>query len=212
MKYKAVVFDLDGVICSTDKYHYWAWQCIADKIGVEFDKQINHRLRGIGRMESLDIILENHDEELSIAHKLDYAKQKNSLYIEMLEDMSSHDLTDDVRNTLETLRKLGFKLAIGSSSRNAKLILEKIGLGDFFDTISDGTNISRSKPHPEVFLTACSALNLEPKDCIVIEDAKSGVDAALAGGMDCAAIGNASSYNKATYSLQKLSDILQYLV
>lgn len=211
MKYKAVLFDLDGVICSTDKYHYRAWQCIADKIGVEFNKQINHRLRGIGRMESLDIILENHDEELSIAHKLDYATQKNSLYIDMLDDMTPYDLSDDVRKTLYTLRELGLKLAIGSSSKNAKLILEKVGLSDFFDAVSDGTNINRSKPHPEVFLTACSSLGVQPKDCIVVEDAKSGVDAALAGGMDCAAIGNASSYNKATYSLQRLSDILKHI-
>lgn len=211
MKYKAVVFDLDGVICSTDKYHYRAWQCIADKIGVEFDKHINHRLRGIGRMESLDIILENHDEEISIAHKLDYATQKNSLYIKMLDNMSPSDLTNDVRKTLDTLRELGFKLAIGSSSKNAKLILEKVGLSDFFDAVSDGTNISRTKPHPEVFLNACGYLEVKPEDCVVVEDAKSGVDAALAGGMDCAGIGNASSYNEATYSLQKLSDILQYL-
>lgn len=211
MKYKAVVFDLDGVICSTDKYHYRAWQCIADKIGVEFDKQINHRLRGIGRMESLDIILEKHDEELSIAHKLDYATQKNSLYIEMLDDMSPDDLTNDVTRTLDTLRELGFKLAIGSSSRNAKLILEKVGLSDFFDAVSDGTSISRTKPHPEVFLNVCSSLGVAPKDCVVVEDANSGVDAALAGGMDCAAISNASSYNEATYSLEKLSDILKYI-
>lgn len=212
MKYKAVVFDLDGVICCTDKYHYRAWQCIADKIGVDFDRHVNHRLRGIGRMESLDIILEKHDEELTIAHKLDYATQKNSIYVEMLEDMSPSDLSKDVRKTLETLREHGYKLAIGSSSRNAKIILEKIGLGDFFDAVSDGTNISNSKPHPEVFLKACNDLDLEPKDCVVIEDAKSGVDAALAGGMDCAGIGNASSYNKATYSLRKLSDVLKYVI
>lgn len=212
MKYKAVVFDLDGVICSTDKYHYRAWKCIADKIGVEFDKHINHRLRGIGRMESLDIILKKYDEELSIAHKLDYATQKNNLYIEMLGDMTPCDLTKDVRKTLDTLRELGIKLAIGSSSKNAKLILEKVGLNDFFDAVSDGTNISHSKPHPEVFLMACDYLGVEPKDCVVVEDAKSGVDAALAGGMHCAAIGNASSYDEATYSLHKLSDILQYVV
>lgn len=211
MKYKAVVFDLDGVICSTDKYHYMAWQCIADKIGVKFDRHINHRLRGIGRLESLDIILENHDEELSIADKISYAAQKNSLYIDMLNNMSPSDLSNDVQKTLYTLRERKIKLAIGSSSKNAKLILDKVGLGDFFDAVSDGTNIIHTKPHPEVFLMACSYIDVEPKDCVVIEDAKSGVDAAVAGGMDCAAIGNAASYDAAVYSLKKLSDILHYI-
>lgn len=211
MKYKAVIFDLDGVICHTDQYHYKAWKALADELGVYFDEEINNRLRGVSRMESLEIVLEHYEGELSEAQKAAYAEKKNGYYRELLKDMSPADLSDEVRETLETLREKGIKLAIGSSSKNAKFILQQIGLGEFFDEISDGTNISNSKPDPEVFVKASQFLDIPACSCLVVEDAAAGVEAALAGGMDCAAVGDAVKSHTATYELNTFSDLLKVI-
>ena len=143
---KALIFDLDGVICFTDKYHYIAWKKLADKNGIYFDEVINNRLRGVSRKDSLEIILERAAKEYSDEEKENMVAEKNADYVELLKEMSPADLSDEVKDTLEELRERGYKLAIGSSSRNAGLILKQIGLGGFFDAISDGTNITRSKP------------------------------------------------------------------
>ena len=158
MKYKGIIFDLDGVICFTDKYHYQAWKAMADQIGVYFDEQINNRLRGVSRMESLDIILERCSRKYSMEEKEALAAEKNKRYRELLSGMTPDDLSDEVKETLDKLRANGAKLAIGSSSKNAKMILSRIGLEGYFDAVSDGTNISRSKPDPEVFLKAAEFL------------------------------------------------------
>lgn len=208
MKYKAVIFDLDGVICHTDKYHYEAWKVIADKLNIEFNEEINNRLRGVSRMESFEIILEKYNGTLSEAEKINYTNKKNDVYKELLKNMSTDDLSEEVKRTLEELRGDGLKLAIGSSSKNAVFILNQIGLGDFFDAISDGNNIVNSKPDSEVFLKASEMLSVEPKDCLVIEDAVAGVDAGINGGMDTCAIGDATKYDKATYKINTFSDIL----
>lgn len=210
MKYKGIIFDLDGVICHTDHYHYLAWKSLADKLGIYFDEIINNRLRGVSRMESLSIILErNEGEPLTENEKNEGAEEKNTLYREHLQKMSPDDLSDEVKDTLDKLRAMGLKLAIGSSSKNAPLILERIGLGDYFDAISDGNNIENSKPHPQVFLMAADFIGLEPKDCLVVEDAKAGLEAAIAGGMDCAAIGDAVSSGLGTYNLDTFADLLK---
>ena len=212
MKYRAVIFDLDGVICSTDEYHYLAWKAMADNLGIEFDREINNRLRGVSRMESLEIVLENyHGERLSEGDKLELAEKKNAIYRKSLEHMSTADLPDEVRLTLRQLRDMGLKLAIGSSSKNTKFILKQIGLEGFFDAISDGTNIVNSKPDPEVFLKAAEFIGEQPADCLVIEDARAGIDAAIAGGFDSAGIGGASYYTKATYALQNFAQIAEII-
>lgn len=211
MKYKAVIFDLDGVICFTDKFHYQAWKKLADRLGIYFDEEINDRLRGVSRMDSLDIILERSDKEYSQEEKNAFAEEKNETYKELLQQMSTADLSDEVRNTLEALREKGLKLAIGSSSKNTKMILERIGLGGFFDAISDGTNITKSKPDPEVFLKAAEFVSEAPADCLVIEDAEAGIDAAVAGGFHGAGLGTASTYEKTTYSLASFKDILDVI-
>ncbi len=208
MKYKGVIFDLDGVICFTDHYHYLAWKALADKLGAYFDETINNRLRGVSRMASLEIILERYDGTLTEEEKLAAAEEKNNIYRELLKQMSPADLSPEVKETLDALRARGLLLGIGSSSKNTKFILSRIGLGDYFDKISDGTNITRSKPDPEVFLKAAEFLGLEPKDCLVVEDAKAGVEAALAAGMDAAAIGDAVSCGLGTYNLSRFSDLL----
>lgn len=209
MKYHAVIFDLDGVICHTDKYHYRAWKVLADELGVYFDEEINNRLRGVSRMESLNIILERYDGELSVEEKIACAEKKNGIYKELLKEMSPADLSGEVKKTLEELRSRDIKLAIGSSSKNARFILGQIGLGDYFDAISDGNNITKSKPDPEVFLKASSFLNIPAEQCLVVEDAVAGVRAAFAGGMDCAAIGDAAESNIATYDLSTFADLLK---
>ncbi len=205
---KAIIFDLDGVICFTDKYHYQAWKQLADKEGIYFDETINNRLRGVSRMDSLEIILERADKEYTQEEKEAMAAEKNATYVELLKEMSPADLSDEVRNTLETLRTRGYKLAIGSSSKNTKTILGRIGLGDFFDAISDGTNITKSKPDPEVFLKAAEFVGEDPADCLVVEDAHAGIDAAVAGGFESAGIGEAAEHPQVTYKMSTFADLL----
>lgn len=208
MKYQGIIFDLDGVICHTDKYHYQAWKMLADKLGIYFDETINNRLRGVSRMESLDIILEKDSSGLTEEEKAGYAEEKNQYYRELLKEMNSDDLSDEVKDTLNQLRERGYQLAIGSSSKNAGFILERIGLKGFFDAVSDGNNITNSKPDPEVFLKAAQFLGLDPKDCLVVEDARAGLMAAVNGNMDCAAIGDAVNSELANYKLNTFKDLL----
>lgn len=209
MNYKAFIFDLDGVICHTDKYHYQAWKSLADKLSIPFDEIKNNRLRGVSRMESLDIVLEGSGLLLSPEEKQVLAEEKNETYRALLMNMSTADLSDEVKNTLDKLRELGYLLAIGSSSKNAPLILDKIGLGDFFDVISDGNNITKSKPDPEVFLIAAKQLKVEPSGCIVVEDAIAGLEAARAAGMKAAAIGDAAGSELADWSLDSFQELLR---
>lgn len=209
MEIKAFIFDLDGVLVHTDRFHYLAWKAIADKLKTPFDETVNNRLRGVSRMESLEIILEAYQgARLTDAQKLALAEEKNDLYRQMLQAMSPEDVSGDVFTTLQTLKDRGYLLAVGSSSKNAKFILEKTGLDKFFDTVSDGTNITRSKPDPEVFLKAAEFLGISPANCIVVEDAASGIDAAKAAGMRTVGIGDAYWCEKTNYPINHLSDLL----
>lgn len=216
MKYDAVIFDLDGVICHTDQYHYQAWKMLADKLGIYFDEEINNLLRGVSRMESLEIILQQRKTpeaekvvlEFSEEQKRGLAGEKNDFYKELLKQMSDKDLSYEVKNTLDVLRDAGLLLAIGSSSKNAKFILEQLGIGNFFDAISDGNNITKSKPDPDVFLKAAEYLNIPGNRCMVVEDAAAGIEAACAASMDSAAIGDACQCKKATYNLYTFSDLV----
>lgn len=211
-RYKGIIFDLDGVICFTDKYHYKAWKKLADELGIYFDEEINNRLRGVSRMQSLEIILERAEKSYSMEEKQELAERKNAEYVGLLQNMTAKDMSQEVREVLQTLREAGYKLAIGSSSKNAKLILQRLDLTDFFDVISDGTNIVKSKPDPEVFQKAAEYLGLEPKDCLVVEDAKAGIDAANRGGFDNAGLGEAAVYSQTTYTLGRFSSLLELLV
>ena len=201
------IFDLDGVLVFTDRYHYQAWKQMADSIGCYFDEKINNRLRGVSRMASLDIILERADRKYTQEEKEKLAAQKNEIYRRLLSQMTPADVTDSVRKTLAALKKSGHKLAIGSSSKNTKFILQQVDLAAPFDAVSDGTNITHSKPDPEVFLKAAQFLGEDPADCVVIEDAYSGIDAAKAGGMFAIGIGDAAGYDKADWHIQDFSEI-----
>lgn len=209
MDIKGIIFDLDGVICFTDKYHYLAWKEMADEIGVYFDETINNRLRGVSRMASLEIILERSKKAFTQAEKEALAEGKNERYKEFLKKMSPADLSDEVKRTLDQLRAEGKRLAIGSSSKNTKLILNQLGLSGYFDAISDGTNITHSKPHPEVFLKAAEYLGLNPAECLVVEDALAGIEAAVAGGFRSAGLGEAAEHPKVTYPLTCFADLLK---
>ena len=177
----AVIFDLDGVICSTDRYHYLAWKALADRLGIPFDEQVNRRLRGVSRRESLEIVLGERRTDYSEEEKQALAEEKNEIYRAYLSTMTPGDLSKEVRMTLHTLRQRGYLLAMGSSSKNARQILRQLGLENFFDAVADGTQITRSKPDPEVFLLAASLLGVPPERAVVVEDAESGVRAATAG-------------------------------
>ena len=208
MNYKGIIFDLDGVICHTDKYHYQAWKKLADRLGIYFDETINNRLRGVSRMESLNIILERADKTYTEQEKEAFATEKNEVYKELLKQMTPEEMSPEVKDTLEELRKRGILLSIGSSSKNAGFILNRLGLGDFFDAVSDGNNISHSKPDPEVFLKAAEFLKLPASECLVVEDAEAGLLAAKNGGMDSAAIGDAVKSDLPQYKLETFSDLL----
>lgn len=205
MRYQGIIFDLDGVICHTDQYHYQAWKQIADEIGVYFDREINNRLRGVSRMQSLEIILEKAEKQYTEDEKEELEEKKNEAYKKLLQQMSPADLSEEVKSTLRELRAKGCLLAIGSSSKNTNMILGKLGLGEFFDAISDGTNITRSKPDPEVFLKAAHYLGLQPETCLVVEDALAGIEAAVAGGFDSAGIGEAATHPQVIWPLKKIS-------
>ena len=208
-QYDAVIFDLDGVICHTDAYHYQAWKALADRLRVPFDEQVNNLLRGVSREESLEIILKHGGlTTLTDEEKRRACAEKNEIYKGLLDEMSPADLSAEVKDTLDGLRAMGIKLAIGSSSKNAKKILERIGLGGYFDAISDGTNITRSKPDPEVFLLAAQYAAADPERCLVVEDARAGIEAACRAGMDSAGIGDAAMYEKASYGIETFSQLL----
>lgn len=206
---RAVIFDLDGVICYTDRYHFLAWKELADEIGVYFDETINNRLRGISRMDSLNIILEQSNQTYTDWQKEELAAKKNAIYVKLLGQMSPADLSDEVRTTLDALRVKGFKLAIGSSSKNARMILQQIGLGDYFDAVSDGNHIVNSKPDSEVFLKAAEYISEKPKDCLVVEDALAGIEAAVRGGFKSAGLGEAALHEQVTYSMENFRDLLK---
>lgn len=209
---KGVIFDLDGVIVSTDKYHYLAWKKIADEENIYFDEIINNRLRGVSRMESLEIILEKANKKYTNEEKLILASKKNEIYKESLKELTRKDVSIEVIETLDYLKEKGIKMAIGSSSRNTMLILSSIELLDYFDEIVDGNQISKSKPDPEVFVKACDKLKLLKEECIVVEDAVSGVLAAINGGFKVCGINDARKFEKTTYSINNLKDILKYII
>lgn len=212
MKYRAVLFDLDGVLCHTDRFHYQAWREIADSLGIPFDERSNDRLRGVSRMESLAIILQGYSgHPLSPADKEVLADKKNRLYRARLETMRPDDLTPEVDHLLTWLVDNRIQTAVASSSRNAMLILERLGIRDRFDAIVDGNQIDRSKPDPEVFLKAAERLGLPPAHCLVVEDAGAGVEAARSGGFDCAGIGDVASAAGVTYPIQALPELIEIL-
>lgn len=207
----SIIFDLDGVITSTDEYNYLTWKEMADELGIYFDRKINEQFRGISRIDCVKIFLENYKGEKSDSLENEMSKKKNQLYQKYLKQMSPSSVSDDVKNTLNELKNRKYKMAIGSSSQNTSFILKQIGYSDFFDGVADGTQIKNSKPDPEVFLLAANKINSKPEECIVIGDAKADIEAAIAGNMKSASISYAAKIGLGDYQLNKLSDLLAIL-
>lgn len=207
MTIRGVIFDLDGVVVSTDEYHYRGWQRLADEEGIYFDRTINERLRGVSRMESLEILLERASRRYSDDEKRAMATRKNGYYRELLERLTPADILPGALEILHELRRRGVLVAIGSSSRNSPAILERIGLAGFFDATSDGNDIRNSKPDPEVFLIAAKRLGLDPAECLVVEDATAGVEAGINGGMKVLAVGSAMHDPRAQLAARDMASI-----
>jgi beta-phosphoglucomutase len=196
---KAVIFDLDGVVVATDEYHYQAWQRLADEEGICFDRALNQRLRGVSRMESLEILLERSPRDYARVERLALADRKNGYYLAFLRaKLTPGDVLPGALKFMEELRTQGVKLALASSSRNCRAIVERIGLRSYFDATVDGNDIKRGKPHPEVFLLTAERLGIAPGNCVVVEDAGAGVEAALRAGMRVVGVGFAAGDERAT--------------
>lgn len=207
---RGVIFDLDGVLVHTDRFHCEAWKRIANQCGVPFDETVNDRLRGVGRMDSLEIILEAYEgPELSPEEKYRLTEQKNELYRCFLQTMGPRDISEEVRGTLSSLKKRGYLLAVGSSSRNAPFIVRQTGLEPFFDAVIDGSQLQRPKPDPQVFLLAAARLGAEAAECAVVEDAVSGVLAAQSAGMVSVGIGSAVPAEASDYHIDHLQELLE---
>ena len=189
----AVIYDLDGVLVSTDEYHFRAWKRMADEEHIPFDRSNNERLRGVSRMESLAIILERSGRSYSAEERSELAERKNAYYVESLRSLGPEAVLPGARETVLALTEAGIKQAVASSSRNAKLILERTGLAGLFGATVDGTMISNSKPDPEVFLKAAAAIEEPANRCVVVEDAVAGIQAGTAAGMRCFAVGSAAN-------------------
>lgn len=212
VRVKGVIFDLDGVLVSTDEYHYRAWKTIADELEIPFDRSTNNRLRGVSRMDSLEIILENYKgKPFSREEKEKLAERKNERYRRYLSEMTPDQVSPSVREMLVTLKKRGYLLAVGSSSRNTQYILQQTDLKKYFDAVSDGSNITRSKPDPEVFLKASEYLGLNAGNCLVVEDADAGIAAAKAGGMMAAGVQGAAACPGVDIRLKETWDLAAFL-
>jgi beta-phosphoglucomutase len=202
---KACIFDLDGVIVDTAKYHFLAWKRLADQLKINFSEKDNERLKGVSRMTSLNIILEIGNKHPDDRTKEKYAALKNEWYIDYISRMTPAEILPGSIEFINELRKAGIKVGLGSASRNTPLILERIGMRHLFDTVADGNVVHKAKPDPEVFLTASRMLNADPHLCVVFEDAVAGVEAALNAGMICIGIGSEKILTKAHFVVPGLS-------
>ncbi len=187
---KACIFDLDGVIVDTAKFHYLAWKRLASDLDIAFTEHDNERLKGVSRMTSLEIILDLGGRKLTLKEKEKLAATKNDWYVEYISRMTPEDILPGSLEFIESLRRKKIKIALGSASRNTPLILDRVGMKNVFDAVADGNIIHKAKPDPEVFLKAAEMIDVERERCVVFEDASAGVKAALNAGMICIGIGN----------------------
>lgn len=194
---KACIFDLDGVIVDTAKYHYLAWQRLAKELGVSFTLEDNERLKGVSRIRSLEIILEIGGLHFNEAQKEEMATRKNQWFVDYVNAMKPEEIYPGVHQLLQALKAKGIKVGLASSSKNAPAVIRLLNIEHDFDAVVDGTMIVNTKPDPEIFLKAAQSLGVLPKDCLVFEDAEAGVEAALNAGMKCVGIGSPKQLGKA---------------
>lgn len=203
---KAVIFDLDGVIVDTAHYHFLAWKRLAKELGIELTEEHNEKLKGVSRMQSLEIILQLGGVSLSQHDKERLANKKNTWFVDYLERMVPEEIFPGVRQLIQKLRSKGIKVALASSSKNARTVIQLLHIQEAFDTVVDGTMIVHSKPDPEIFLLAATRLNLDPSECLVFEDAEAGIEAALRAGMKCIGVGSAAQLGKANRVISRTGD------
>lgn len=209
---KAVIFDLDGVLVTTDELHFTAWKALADKLGInDFTKADNVRQRGVSRMASLEVVLEKTDRAFSEEEKLTLAEEKNEIYVRSLSSLSEADVLSGANEFIDYLKSKGIKTAVGSASKNTPLILEKTKLANKFDAVSCGLDTTKSKPDPEVFLIAAKKLGVAPCDCVVVEDSDAGIEASKTGGMYAIAVGAAEYNPKADVAIKDLESLYRAL-
>ncbi len=207
MNIKACIFDLDGVIVDTAKYHYLAWKRLANELGFDFTEEQNERLKGISRMRSLEILLEVGQLSFPKEEMEKMATKKNEWYVNFINQLEPDEILPGVSNFLAELRDRGVKIALGSASKNAPLILKRLNLVDSFDAVIDGSKVSNAKPDPEVFLMGARELGVDPEECIVFEDAQAGIEAAKNGNMLCIGIGLPENLSGADYLMPGFENI-----
>jgi beta-phosphoglucomutase len=207
MQTNACIFDLDGVLVDTARYHFLAWKRLSEQLGIHFTEEDNERLKGVSRMDSLEIILEIGKLNLSSDQKIEYATLKNEWYVDYISRMTPDEILPGSREFLQELRAAGIRTAIGSASRNTPMILERVGILNLFDAVADGNNVRKAKPDPEVFKKAAELLGMDPAECIVFEDAIAGVQAALNAGMFCIGVGSSDILTEAHFVVKGLYEL-----
>ena len=205
--YKGLIFDLDGVLVDTAKYHFIAWKQIADSLGIQFTEKDNERLKGVSRMSSFEIILEIGGRSMPVKEKEAFCEEKNEIYLGYVRQLREDEILDGVRFFLADARAKGYKIALGSASRNSLLILERLDIASVFDAIIDGNAAKRAKPDPEVFVKGAEALGLENRECIVFEDAEAGIRAAHAAGMKAVGVGLPENLGDADIIIPGFTDV-----
>lgn len=210
---EGAIFDLDGVIVDTAKYHYFAWKKLANMLGFEFTEKDNEKLKGVSRKESLEILLKigGKENEFSEAQKEELMDIKNSWYLEYIDKLTEDDLLPGAKELILTLKEQGIKTGLATASKNAMLILERLNIKDLFDAIVDGTQISRAKPDPEIFLKCAQKLKIDPQKCIVFEDAAAGIKAAKLAGMFAVGVGAFEILSEADIVVSSLEQMLREL-
>ncbi len=185
MRTKAIIFDLDGVIVDTARFHYDAWKILADELGMKFDRDVNERLKGVSRMKSFEIILEVNGalDKYSETEKEAFCKKKNDIYVELISHLTPDDVLPGVLDLIDRAKEAGIKTAVASVSKNAPAVLSYLKIADRFDYVADAAKVTKSKPDPEIFSVCATALGVEPQFCIGIEDAQAGIEAINSAGM-----------------------------
>lgn len=206
-KLKAIIFDLDGVIVDTAKYHFLAWKRLAAELGYDLNEADNERLKGVSRIRSLEIILELAGLEKSIAEMEEMATRKNEWFKDYINEVRPEEIFEGVPELIKTIKVDNKKIALASSSKNAQRVIELLQIADVFDAVVDGTMITHTKPDPEIFLMAANKLQLSPDECLVIEDAEAGVEAALAAGMKCIGVGHPNQLGKANLVISNMQQL-----
>lgn len=209
---KGFIFDLDGVITDTAELHYLAWKKLADEMNWNFDREVNEKLRGVSRMDSINIIKDHNSAVVAEEKLLELATMKNDIYVDSLDQMTSKDYLPGAQELLNLLRKEGFLVALGSASKNSVKVLKQLGANKYFDIIGDGNSVSKSKPAPDIFLYGAEKLKLKPAECIVYEDAEAGIDAAKAGGFHTVGIGPENRVGHADVRFETIKEATLFAV